>query len=255
MSTATDNAPSPLLEAEVPGLLQGQIARFRTASRLRRSALFRSLFDVSATTRILDLGGANGTFIHAVLAGTDARPENVHVADIDPDAVASAAARFGYSPVVLKEDGTLPFAAGYFDVIHCSSVLEHVTIPKQEIWTETSGSSFNRRARLRQRRFAEEIARVGVGYFVQVPSRWFPIETHTWLPFFGYLPRALQCRTMEVTNRFWIKASIPDFYLPTAREMAEYFPSATLMRERVFGLTKSLIAVKRGVAISSVGTQ
>ena len=245
MNIATDDAPSPLLEPAQPGFLQGLIRRFRTASRLRRSALFRSLFEIDDKTRILDLGGADGTFLHALLAGTDALPDNVYVADIDSDAVQSAAARFGYSPVVLAEDGKLPFPDGYFDIVYCSSVLEHVTIPKQEIWKERSGSSFKRRARLRQFKFAQELARVSVGYFVQVPSRWFPIETHTWLPLFGYLPRSLQCRTMEISNRFWIKESIPDFHLPTAREMTEYFPGATLMRERLFCFTKSLIAVKR----------
>jgi 2-polyprenyl-3-methyl-5-hydroxy-6-metoxy-1,4-benzoquinol methylase len=245
MAKTSDVALAPMVEAEGSGTIQRIVSRCRTASRRKRSALFHSLFRVNADTRVLDLGGASGTHVHGLLHGTAAQGQNVHVADIDHDAVRCAATRFGYSPVFLAEDGALPFPDRYFDIVICSSVLEHVTLPKLDIWRETSGSSFARRARARQRQFAAELARVGVGYFVQVPSRWFPIETHTWLPLLAYLPRSLQCRIMEISNRFWIKRSIPDFYLPTATEMAGYFPGAMLKRERVVGVTKSLIAVKR----------
>jgi len=245
MDKATDEALSPLVEAEEDGLLRKAIRHFRTASRLRRCALFHSLFHVAEESRILDLGGANGAYVAALLTGTAAQPANVYIADIDHEAVHSAATRFGYTPVFLEESGDLPFPDHYFDVVLCSSVLEHVTIPKRDVWRERSGSTFSGLARAHQRQFAKELSRVAVGYFVQVPSRWFPIETHTWLPFVGYLPRSLQCRVIEISNRVWIKETIPDFYLPTASDLLEYFPTAELRRERVFGVTKSLIAVKR----------
>lgn len=245
MNDAQDPVLSPLIEAEDGGWLQGIIRRVRTRSRLQRSALFHSLFDLNENTRILDLGGANGVHIHALLSGTAVQPKNVFIADIDADAVHSAAAHFGYTPVLLAEDGMLPFVDAWFDVVLCSSVLEHVTIPKEEIWLERSGPNFKRRARAQQHVFAQELARVSRGYFVQVPNRWFPIETHTWLPFVGYMPRPWQCRVIAVSNRIWIKKTDPDFYLPTAADMREYFPTAELMTEKFFGLTKSLIAVKR----------
>jgi ubiquinone/menaquinone biosynthesis C-methylase UbiE len=236
---------SPLSEAQEAGLLRQAIARVRTASRLGRAALFRSLFDLKPTTRILDLGGCDGVHINSVLADTPVTPSNVYIADTSRAELGSAAARFGYSMVVVSESDPLPFPDRFFDVVFCSSVLEHVTLPIQEVWGEKSGSRFRRRARIRQRMFAKEISRVGSGYFVQVPYRWFPVETHTWLPFLGYLPRAVQCVLMRISNRYWIKAATPDFYLPTAGEMAEYFPDAEIRRERIWGMTKSLIAVKR----------
>ena len=240
----TEEALSPLLEPEQPGWLHRAIRRVRTASRHRRAALFRAHFDIRPHTRILDLGGGDGTHVHYLLAGTAARSANVHVADIDQEAVARAAARFGYQPVALAEGAGLPFPDRWFDVVVCSSVLEHVTIPKQEIWQEQSGARFRRRARIAQRRFALELARVTHGYFVQVPCRGFPIETHSWLPFLDLLPRPLQCRIIHFGNRHWIKKTIPDFHLPGAREMEGYFPDARLVRERCGGLTKSLIAIK-----------
>lgn len=243
MANPHDPAVSPLLEVDEGGPVRHLIHRLRTASRLRRAALFHSHFELTARTRILDLGGSSGAHVHALLSGTPVQPANVCVADVDHAAVRQAA-RFGYQPVALEEGRALPFADRSFDVVLCSSVLEHVTIPAREIWQELSGARFARRARDHQRGFARELARVGRGYFVQVPDRWFPVETHSWLPFLSYLPRALQCGVIALGNKAWIKKTVPDFYLPSAREMRAYFPEARLERERVCGLTKSLIAVK-----------
>lgn len=245
MSSTTPAALSPLMERDESGPLQKLIRSLRTASRRKRSALFHANFELHENTRVLDLGGANGVHVHALLSGTPVRPENVHVADVDHGAVRTAAERFGYAPVPLTGEGPLPFPTGWFDVVLCSSVIEHVTMPLEEAWKVRSGREFSRRARIRQREFAQELARVGRGYFVQVPYRWFPVETHTWLPFVAYLPRFWLCRIIAVANRAWIKKTDPDFYLPTAREMRAYFPDATLLRERFMGLSKSIIAVRR----------
>lgn len=247
----TEPGPSPLIEAEGPGALQHLIRRVRTNSRRRRAAIFHRHFAIGPETRILDLGGGDGTHIHYLLAGTAAQSRQVTVADIDAEAVESAAARFGYRPVRLVEGEPLPFPDRHFDIAVCSSVLEHVTIPKEEIWREWSGARFRLRARAAQCQFAVELARVARGYFVQVPNRGFPIETHAWLPFVQYAPRALQCLTIAAANRIWIKKTIPDFHLPGRREMAAYFPEAMLLRERWLGLTKSLIAVRPATAAAS----
>lgn len=245
MSIEQDLQPSPLMEKLEPGLLQQAIAHFRTVSRLRRAAMLCSLFDLRPTTRVLDLGGSNGVHLNSCLAGTPVVAKNVYIADISAADVDSAAVRFGYTAVVLSDNGPLPFPDNFFDIVFCSSVLEHVTLPENDAWRETSGTRFRRLAQSRQRRFANEISRVGASYFVQVPYRWFPVETHTWLPLVGYLPRFIQCPVIGISNRFWIKATVPDFYLPTAGDMAGYFPDAQILREKIWGLTKSLIAVKR----------
>lgn len=235
---------SPLLEHDEPGVVHRLIRRVRTESRSKRAALFKTLFRLGPETRLLDLGGANGAYAHALLADTRVQPANVCVADIEEATVQAATKTFGYAGVVLAGDGPLPFADRAFDVVLCSSVLEHVTVPATEIWSERSTRAFRRRAIAAQTRFAAEIRRVGNGHFVQVPYRWFPIETHSWLPFLSYLPRPLQCRVIAGANRTWIKKTVPDFYLPTAAEMAGYFPGSRLLREKLCNLTKSLIAVK-----------
>ena len=220
------------------------VARFRERSRQRRAAMFRRFFKINESTRILDLGGGNGVHVHAVLHGLPIQPSNVHVADISRQAVEQAEDRFGFTPVVLQESGPLPFDKWSFDIVFCSSVLEHVTVPKGDVWKLPDERIFSERAREQQRAFAGEISRIGLGYFVQVPFRGFPIETHTWLPLFAQLPRPWQVAVMRQTNRFWIKKTKPDFYLPTKDEFASFFPGAVLELEHAGGFVKSLIAIK-----------
>ena len=81
-------------------------------------------------------------------------------------------------------------------------------------------------------------------FFVQTPCRSFPIESHTQLPFVGWLPRPALIRVLRVSNKFWIKRTSPDWHLLGTREMAQLFPGAEIVCERFAGLTKSIMAIK-----------
>ena len=215
-------------------------------ARARRALLFRSQFVLDENTRVLDLGSEDGSHIHAVLAGTAVRPENVYIADIaaEAQALARGQERYGYRPVPIDETGRLPFEDGFFDVVHCSSVIEHVTVPKAQVWALRSGAEFRRLSTLRQREFAVEVMRVGRQFFVQTPHRGFPVESHSWLPFFGYLPRRVLVPLLGLTNRFWIKRTAPDWRLLTGGELSRLFDGAEILREDFLGLTKSVVAVR-----------
>lgn len=217
---------------------------FRARARAGRASVFRRHFRLGPDSRVLDIGSENGTAIAAVLQGAGVAPGNVYIADIDREAVEGGHRLYGFSPVVIPESGRLPFDDGFFDVIYCSSVIEHVTVPKADVWAVRSGREFRRIADERQTEFAREIRRLGRGYFVQTPNRWFPIESHTWLPFVGYLPRHLLVLLLALTNRFWIKRTAPDWRLLSTREMRRLFPEARIVRERVWGMTKSIMAIK-----------
>jgi SAM-dependent methyltransferase len=216
----------------------------RREAREKRAKVFRETFSVGPSTRILDLGSEDGAAIAAVLAGTGAQPSNIYIADINAERVQQGHRRYGFSPIAIPAAGTLPFEDGYFDIVYCSSVIEHVTLPKDQIWLEQSDEEFERRARTSQRQFANEIRRLGRGYYVQTPDRWFPIESHTWLPLVGYMPRTWQKRVIEKTNRYWVKKTNPDWCLLSAKEMQEFFPDATIRHERFMGLSKSIMAIK-----------
>lgn len=224
------------------------VRRLSMRARQRRAATFRSYFDLTAESRILDLGSENGAHVHAVLEGTPVDPANVYLADIDAAKLADGARRFGFNTVTIDESGALPFTDAYFDVVFCSSVIEHVTVSKQAIWDIASDAEFTRLAFGRQRAFADEVRRVGRQYFVQTPYRWFPLESHTWLPFVGWLPRRLVMRVIRISNVVWIKTTTPDFNLLDMRNMRRLFPDALIVRESWLGLTKSMMAVKSGKA-------
>jgi SAM-dependent methyltransferase len=226
-------------------ILQGIAKSYSVRARARRAELFRQRFAITPSTRILDLGSETGTAINSVLQGTAAAAANVYIADINEKQVNEGARRFGYQPVVIDESGRLPFEDGFFDIVYCSSVIEHVTVPKEEVWSLRSGSEFRRRALLRQQEFANEIRRLGRQYYVQTPYRHFLIESHSWLPGMAWLPRPVLVPTLRFTNRVWIKRSSPDWYLLNRREMAQLFPGAEIAEEKSFGLTKSLMAIRR----------
>jgi hypothetical protein len=139
--------------------------------------------------------------------------------------------------VVLGDGASLPFADQSFDLVFSNSVIEHV------------GS------RAEQGRFASEIARVGKQYWVQTPNRYFPIEHHLWTPFVHWLPRSWQAAILKrfsiwrlVTNydavqrEFYVNHYLDSIRLLSASELHALFPGATIVRERLLGWTKSLVA-------------
>jgi SAM-dependent methyltransferase len=211
-------------------------------ARRTRAETFRRAFAIDSETKILDLGSEDGSNIAVVLENTKVRPENVFIADIDRATIEGGRTKYGFTPVLLNESGALPFADVFFDIVYCSSVIEHVTVPKEDVWR--ADIDFENRARAAQEKFAVEIRRVGKQYFVQTPARSFIVESHTWLPFLGYLPRAALIPTMKFANSFWVKKAYPDFYLLSAREMQRLFPDARIFTEKKFGMTKSIMAIK-----------
>ncbi len=235
--------------------ITGWVNAASARARAGRAALFRRQFVLDEKTTILDLGSETGANIRAVLQGTAVRPENVHIADIDARRVAEGQRRYGFTPVVIGETGTLPFPDQYFQIVYCSSVIEHVTVAKEQVWRLRNGKVFKRLAREHQRAFAAEIRRLGRQYFVQTPNIGFPIESHSWLPMIGYLPRSLQVPVLRVTNRLWVKRTAPDWCLFNRLELSELFPEARIVNEKSFGLTKSLMAVHSLAypAVESVG--
>lgn len=228
--TATDGgcgrswAPGPLVSLLRPehegshwreaALRTGE--RYSTRSRRRRAELFLRSLPVRPSDRVLDLGGCDGTYMALDLEA------DVYVADVDGAAVEAGAREHGFTPVVVPSSGRLPYPDGYFD----------------------ASREFARRARLAQRRFVEEVRRLGKRYFVQTPNRYFPVESHTWLPgLLVALPRRWQIGLVDHANHWWPKTSVVDFHLLNERELRLAFPEATIVRERFLGDTKSLIAL------------
>jgi SAM-dependent methyltransferase len=225
-------------------MINAFVNAMRRRARKRRTRIFLENFSLSSQTRILDIGSEDGANIASVLKTSPVQPENVYIADIDEQMVLKGREQFGFSPVVIPESGRKPFEDSFFDIVYCSSVVEHATIPKSQVWSVKSGAVFKETALKQQQEFAREISRIGKRYFVQTPYKWFPIESHTWLPFVGYLPRCVLISILAITNRIWVKKTTPDWYLLSARQLRRLFPEARIMKERFMGLTKSIMAIK-----------
>jgi hypothetical protein len=206
-------------------LLESAICYFRS----RRMRRFASTFGITCETRILDVGGT--PFNWSLL---DIRPR-VTIVNM-PRAREAFDAQF---TSVFADGRQLPFRDQSFDIVFSNSVIEHV------------GDRDN------QRRFAVEIARVGLAYWVQTPNRWFPVEPHLLTPFLHFLPAAWQRRVarhftvwalIDRPSRdrweFYIEHYLRDIRLLDAGDLGRLFPGAKIVRERLGGWTKSLIAVR-----------
>jgi SAM-dependent methyltransferase len=225
-------------------LIANLVRNFSTRARQKRASVFRDAFRLDENTKILDLGSETGSNIHSVLQGTPVKPENTYIADIDQDSLRKGKNAFGFVPVSISESQRLPFDDNFFDIVYCSSVIEHVTIPKDRVWSVYSGSDFKQQALRRQAEFALEIQRLGRQYFVQTPYKHFPVESHSWLPFLSWLPRRMLIPVLRLTNLFWVKKTSPDWHLLTKTELSCLFEAAKIVDERSFGLTKSIMAIK-----------
>jgi SAM-dependent methyltransferase len=153
-------------------------AIFSEKSRARRAALFHQYLCPTQEDRILDLGSEDGSYIARIIPFR----KNVFIADIYPEMLSHGRTRYGFKTVLLDESGLLPFEDSYFDIVHCNSVIEHVTIDKKRQWSHQSAKEFATIAFERQKQFANEIRRIGKSYFVQTPNKKFIFESHTWLP-------------------------------------------------------------------------
>ena len=216
----------------------------RIHARAKRAQIFLQNYFITADTKILDIGSEDGSSIAAVLQCTEALPKNVFIADINPEPLEEGRARYGFVPVLITESGNLPFEDQFFDIVYCSSVIEHVTVSKEQVWAIASGREFSHLAALRHAGIAKEIRRLGKRYFVQTPNKWFLVESYTWLPFVGYLPRRILVPLLRMTNRFWVKRTSPDWRLLTVDDMRVLFPDAVIEKEKLLGMTKSIMAIK-----------
>ena len=196
----------PDVYATAHGPLARIAAPLAARARARRHARFFALTRLSAGARVLDVGCGR-------LGLRELEPE-LEITGVD------VVERPGYPGPFICADATagLPFADGEFDLVYCSSVIEHVPPPRRAA-------------------FAAEIRRVGRGWFVQTPARSFPIEPHSLLPGAQWLPVGLR-------RRYWRLGAAGEWEqisLLRRREVEALFGPARA--ERFGPLVKSWVCV------------
>jgi len=129
----------------------------------------------------------------------------------------------------------LPFEEGEVDLIFSNSVIEHV------------GSYSN------QALFAQEVKRVCKRYIIQTPSLWFPLEPHSLIPLFQFIPHAVRALLIMLFNinyfpkqQTYQKAlAISNSTLMfTHQRFRKLFPEGAIYTETLLGIPKSYTVVK-----------
>lgn len=221
-------------------MLSGNEGRRSLAARARarRFDQFLARFPDLGSMRVLDLGGEAHTWL-----GHSVRPASVLLLNLDWRAEAQKRELAGTPESEWIEplggDACSPppeLAQDHFDLVYSNSVIEHVG------------------GHLRRRYFAHHVRELGDHYWIQTPYRYFPLEPHWLFPGFQFLP----LRARGAVHRRWPIGSsagrsdsperavgiVLDVELLSASAMSFYFPDGELLRERIGGVTKSLIAVR-----------
>jgi SAM-dependent methyltransferase len=197
----------PGVYATARGPLARLAAPTAERARRRRHAAFFPRRELPRAARILDVGcgvlGLRGLEPQLDVTGTDIAPQPSY-----PGPFVQADASRG-----------LPFGDGEFDLVYCSSVIEHVPPARRGA-------------------FAAELRRVGRGWMVQTPARSFPIEPHALLPAAHWLPVPLR-------RRYWRLGAMggwEEISLLSRRELEALFGPA--QAERLGPLVKSWVSVR-----------
>lgn len=200
-----------------------------TVTRLRRAG---------RTLRILDIGGDVHFWRSMGWDEPEARVTllNLGMTSLAPEEESSF-------EVVVGNALELPYVAGDFDLVFSNSVIEHV------------GSWAN------QQRFASEVQRMQCAFLVQTPSLWFPLEAHSHIPLFQFIPHRLRALAiMRFNINYFPRRSTYAGALQvshstrmlTKRQFARLFPGAAIHTERLFGLTKSYTVESLGPSVGTI---
>ncbi len=129
---------------------------------------------------------------------------------------------------------SLPFDKGDFDLVFSNSVIEHV------------GSKQN------QVIFANEVKRISSNYIIQTPSFWFPLEPHSLIPFFQFIPHKIRALLIMVFNiNYFPKAKTysqavtvsKSTIMLTKKQFRSLFPEGEIYTEKLFGIPKSYTVI------------
>jgi len=205
--------------------------------RRQRFKIFLELVDEvlsqRGTCRILDIGGEIEYWskVWDLIGDRNIQVTLVNLTAVDVDI---DSARFSSAAGDARDLSWLADLS--FDIVHSNSVIEHVGR-----WQDMLA-------------MAREVRLLAPAYYVQTPYFWFPIDPHCSTAFFHWLPEPVRLSMLLRKPRgHWGMApdvntamgQIQSADLLDIRTMSALFPDATIQHERVAGLTKSLIAIRR----------
>ncbi len=196
--------------------------------RRRRFEFFKELLNqLQRPIKILDIGGTQ--YFWEAVGFVDEKGVEITLFNIEPQLTTYSNLKFIQGNAI---DLSI-FDDNSFDVVFSNSVIEHL-------------SNFEN-----QKKMAIEVQRIGIRYWVQTPSLYFPIEQHFLFPFYHWLPVRIRVWLLQNFDLGWYKKEkdyktayelVKSIRLLNLRELKSLFPQAKIYKERIFGIVKSYIA-------------
>jgi hypothetical protein len=197
--------------------------------RRRRMRAFTEIVKIKPGTRVLDLGGAPRMWevVSVPLEITILNlPGSISLRDFE-NCQNPPLRHHIFHFVEGDACNVHQFGERSFDIVFSNSVIEHVGPgPKQA-------------------EFAREVLRLGRSYWVQTPSKWFPVEAHSGIPFYWLYPewlRAALIRSWRKRLPAWWADYIDSTTVLSRRRLAELFPNGRIRVEYFLGFPKSYVS-------------
>jgi len=154
-------------------------------NRARKFYFFYSHFCTSEQTKILDVGYSDKEYSPNDNYLEQHYPYPKMITALGVDDPKEFPKRYP-DVKAIKYNGTIfPFADKKFDIVWSNAVIEHVGGYEQQLL------------------FLKEMLRVGKQVYFTTPNRFFPIEVHTRLPFFHWLPKQYFDFIAKKLNKGW----------------------------------------------------
>lgn len=203
---------------------------FANKLRKKRFAIFKSLIsNLHPPIRIIDIGGTVNYWEQMGLAGEP----GVEISLINLQQVKS-----NYSNITSLKGDARDLAQvndKSFDIAFSNSVIEHV-----------GGFSD-------QTLMVNEMRRVSSRVYLQTPNYYFPLEPHFLFPFFQFLPISFRVWLLMNFQLGWYpkyndkkkaKSMAESVTLLKRKQLKVLFPKASILPEKIFGLTKSFVVIE-----------
>ena len=199
--------------------------------RRKRFSVFTQLVKgLPKPVKILDVGGTENFWVQMGFTGNN----DALITLLNTKQINTSYINFTYTYGDARD--LKAYVDNEFDVVFSNSVIEHV-------------GDFND-----QQKMANEIRRVGKKYYLQTPNYYFPIEPHFLFPFFQFLPMEVKVFLTMKFKLGWFEKCITkneamelvnSIRLLKRNEIEMLFPDGRILKEKVFGLTKSFMVVNK----------
>lgn len=197
------------------------LSPFQQWARKSRMKRFTEAMALTDGTRVLDLGGQPEIW--------DTVESRLKIFCVNLPGIAREEYKSHHDIVYLEGDGCdmSEFPDQDFDIVFSNSVIEHVGDIE------------------RQQAFASEVARLGKRYWVQTPSKGFPIEAHCGMPLWWFYPEKFRQFMIERWRKDLPKWTemVETTRVISKRELGRLFPDGQIFTERMI-FPKSNIAFR-----------